>query len=493
MFTKIIRRLNPLSGISGQDVVAIDFSGSNLKIAYTKASSVGGGAISILKRSISGYSDEDIAAIIKTTFIESKIKPSDIINVIPARLSITKNIEIPSRDPQEIREIVNLQSGRHTPYSRDEIIVDYVDIGTHKDNYTKVLLVMVTRNTVKRQIDILSKAGLKTEKIFFAPEGVGRFLSKIVKIENAKKPAGIILIEESHTDFSIIFRGKVLYVRSIPVGVEHLLRDRENYQFRFIEEIRNSLESYSSEDVDLMPDLLIITGLLDEVEYIGQALNDTLQITTKTFFYLKHLQIKEGKTKQDGAEKNICFLDVGASLCALNDIKINLIPEEVRLRKVFEEKSRDIVKVGLLALTAFVLVCCILISKVYFRSLYLNELNSKFGDQYEEVEKLENNFDKVKAVKDYMRNRGYSLEILSELYTVIPESIRIVDIKFDDKGDFSIKGTAQTMSGVFTLVSSLEKSTYFKDVKNRYATKRKEEGEDVADFEIICSLIKNVN
>ena len=46
------------------------------------------------------------------------------------------------------------------------------------------------------------------------------------------------------------------------------------------------------------------------------------------------------------------------------------------------------------------------------------------------------------------------------------------------------------MSIVFAFVDSLEKSSYFKDVKTRYTTKRKDGTRDVTDFEINCLLEK---
>ena len=91
-------------------------------------------------------------------------------NIVSASLAITKNIEIPSCDHAEIREIISLQSRAGTPpYSREEIIVDYVDLGAYKNSYTKILLVIVARNIVKRHYETLSKAGLKPEKYSSLP------------------------------------------------------------------------------------------------------------------------------------------------------------------------------------------------------------------------------------------------------------------------------------------------------------------------------------
>ena len=96
--------------------------------------------VNLATHRIQDLSEEDVAKIIKETFKELQVTRPRVVGVIPSYLTITKNIEVPSRDSQEIREIINLQASRHTPYSREEIIIDYINIGAYKQNYTKVLL-----------------------------------------------------------------------------------------------------------------------------------------------------------------------------------------------------------------------------------------------------------------------------------------------------------------------------------------------------------------
>ena len=142
-------KLPTLSHIGMQDVVVVDLSGNSLKLVYAKVWHNKIEKLDLFAKNITGLSDDDISRVIRTIFNEHKLNPRTILNVLPSNLAITKNIEIPSRDHQEIREIVNLQAGRHTPYSREEIIVDYLDVGTYRHNYTKVLLVIVAKNIIK--------------------------------------------------------------------------------------------------------------------------------------------------------------------------------------------------------------------------------------------------------------------------------------------------------------------------------------------------------
>ena len=81
-----------------------------------------------------------------------------------------------------LKEIIDLQAGRHTPYSREEIIIDYINIGTFRENYTKILLIIVTLSVVRRQLEILAKAGLSTEEVLALNEkSEAKSIKKIIE------------------------------------------------------------------------------------------------------------------------------------------------------------------------------------------------------------------------------------------------------------------------------------------------------------------------
>ena len=62
------------------------------------------------------------------------------------------------------------------------------------------------------------------------------------------------------------------------------------------------------------------------------------------------------------------------------------------------------------------------------------------------------------------------------------------DIRLRDNGAFSVKGQASSMSVVFSYLSSLEKSSYFKGVKTKYTSKKKVGDQELVDFEISGNL-----
>ncbi len=479
--------------IGARELIGIGLSADNLKIAYIRDSLNRREVVSLIEKNISGLSDENISKAISSFFSELRVKNPYIIDAITSDMIITKNIEIPSVNAGEIKEIVNLQASRHTPYSREEIIIDYVDIGSYKNSYTKVLLVIVTRNIVKRHFEILNRTGRRLEKVTLAPEGLARSASKILKVETKDSPANIVHIDASSTDFIIVFKDKTVFVRNIPIGAQHLVSKEERYQVRFVEEIKRSLEAYQSENIEKAPASLLLTGAVEELKGMDAILGNAVHLPATIMPYSKNLIISDKAQEGISAAKQSSFLNVIAPIFAYEELKVDLIPEEVKLRRSLEERGKDLIKTGIFILTIFVLVFSILISKIYFKSTYLKNLNNKYQPLNQEAQKLENDFTSVGLIRGYLSGRGYSLEVLAELHKIIPPDLRLNNIRFDEKEKLSLRGTAASMSIVFSFVGDMEKSKYFKEVKASHTTKRKEGSRDVTDFEIICQITKGAD
>ena len=119
-----MQKFNFLSGIGNFDLVGIDLSTANLKVSHVKVSPNRKELVSAVIRSTNGMTEDDISKNLLALVKELKIKKPRYVLCVGTQLVITKNIEVPSADPKEISKIINLQAGRHTPYSREEVIVD---------------------------------------------------------------------------------------------------------------------------------------------------------------------------------------------------------------------------------------------------------------------------------------------------------------------------------------------------------------------------------
>ncbi len=488
MFRINIRKFNLVPAIGNRGLVGIDLSSSNLKMCYFKVSSGKKELAAALIRNTNGLPEDEIAKSALLFIREQKIKKAYCVLCISSQLVITKNIEVPSVDPKEIREIINLQAGRHTPYSREEVIVDYIPIGTYKQNYTKVLLLIVNSSVIKKQFIILDKAGIKVEKAVLMQEGLAAFAAKAFKFDSAGVTA-FVFVDDASTEFSIFFKTKVIFIRAIPIGRQHLMIDREKASQKFFDEVKKSLDSYQVENIEKPPSALILTGALEGVDNFDALLGAAVNIPVRGVQYLEAIPVANKFIPAAEEIKTASFLNVAAPLLSLGECRANLIPEEVKVRMALSQRGKDLMISAVAVLLIVVLFFIMVMTGVYFKSAYLKRLEDKYRNLGAEAERLEKIFQKNNQIRGYLAARGVSIKVLTELYNLAPLDLELNYIKYEKDGKFSVRGTAESRSTIFSFVDSMEKSPYFKEVKNKNTTKRQEGQKEFTDFEINCVVI----
>ena len=490
MLNGLIKNVKIPLGAKVREVVGMDFSVNTLRLCFMRVSGQKKEMVSVKLVPTTGLADADIVKAILDFYSGLKAKSPEIITVISSQVVITKNIEVPSVNPQEIKEIISLQAGRHTPYSREEVIVDHIDIGVYKKNYTKILMVIINSKIVKKQLEILEKAGLKIKKVVFAPEGLAWASGRILRLESHSAPVGFIHIDSDFTDFNVILKGRVIFVRSIPIGRQHLVSDNEKSLVKFSDEVRKSLEAYQNEDIERNVERLFISGAVDGVADFENILGEAFHLPVKVVSYEKNITAFPAVQDFIAQEKNYSLFSLICGLLAGDEAKVNLIPEELKLKQSLEQRGKDLAIVGMLSLIVFALFFFILLTRIYFKSAYLDVLNDKYRSLNKDTLKLEKELVGISTMRKYFSSQGSLLEVVRELSQIIPEDLEFSDIRVDEQGKLSTKGTALSMSTVFSFVDGMAKSKYFKEVKTKYTTKRKEEGRDIVDFEINCLLKK---
>ncbi|MFH1837133.1 MAG: pilus assembly protein PilM [Candidatus Omnitrophota bacterium] len=471
--------------LAHKDIFAIDISGHHLKIVHARVSSLKREIAGVYDHNIRGIADTEISGIISKYFEKINIKNPTIFCTIPNRIVMTKNIEVPSRDIKEVEEIIKLQAGRHTPFAREEIVSDYINIGLYKQTYTKILLIIVNRNVITKQLEILNVARLKAENMIFCPEAFALSYPAILRTGQEDTPMIIAHVDDDYTDFIVIMKNKVLFVRSMPIGAEHFLSDGERSGSKFIEQIKLSMETYQGEDIETVPTKIFIIGATEGIRNMGERINSTLHVPAQVIPYYENLPI-DAEVKKILKEKagRMSFLNVITTLLAEDKVKVNLLPEEVKFRHKLEQRSKYILKAGVQVIMIMALVCSLVVSKIYFKSLYLKRLDHQVEAMVPDVERMEEHMTKIKEVKRYLAEQGYMLNLIAELHDILPKNTYFSDIRVETNGEFSIKGFADSMSSIFTFIGIMEESVFFEEVVAKYTSKRKEEDKDIAIFEI---------
>lgn len=469
------------------DLFAIDLDEDYLKMTHVHFHRIRGREVANLaSHEVRGLSDDDIVTLMRQALAAFGLKSPRAFISVPLHLVITRSIEIPSRDPDEIREIVNLQASRHTPYSRSEIVIDMLILGVVRESYTKVLLVIVPKEAITRQIQMIEKLGLTLERVFFPPEAVCQACAKINSSDDSV--VAIVHMDAGFTSFMVCQKTKLLFVRGILMGATQLLEERDAYIDRFSDELAKSLESYMGDEIGPSPRLLILTGVLGAANELDDVFEQAFHVPIKRQTYYNHFQISAAAKTAASGTKKLSYFNTIAPLLLFDHVKLDLTSEEKKLKIQLEHRGREMLTTGVLALVLLLVLFVTFMSKLYFRKTYLQKITARFQPMREDAKDLERMYAKTQVVKDYLEKRGASLEALSEVYETLPDDVRILDVRYDEGTRFTIKGTSTTMASVFSFVSELDRSKLFKNVKTKYVTTRKDAGKDVSDFEITCLI-----
>ena len=179
---------------------------------------------------------------------------------------------------------------------------------------------------------------------------------------------------------------------------------------------------------------------------------------------------------------------LAASWLVIEDLVLDLVPEEKKLRQAVEQRGKEIVNVGIYSMIILCLLCAIFVSQLYFRKLQIDILNRRFEPMRQEAKSLEVSFRQIQTIRNYLIGRGKSVESLTEIYRMLPPEIYLSEVKFENREKFAMKGSSLSRDSIFTLVGEIEKSTLFKNVQTKYVSGRTEEGKEFSDFEIVTSF-----
>jgi len=462
--------------------IAISLSDDVLKVAYVKGTANAVRIVNALAQNVKGLTEENLFKTVQSALRNFPTKTTPVCLAISSSLITTKNIEIPSIDHEEIKSIVNLQAGRHTPFSREEIQIGYINIGVYKSNYTKVLLVIANRAVLKKQLGLMDKAGIKVEKVLFVPEGVAAFYSFVLGVNKEHSPVGIIDVGKETTEFIVTLRGAAIVSRHIPMGKADLLKEGAPAREKLLKELEKTIESYQGEDIEQPPTKYILTSDDKDMKEIQDALRLTFKWVVDIVPYVDHVKVSSGVLKHLGNDHS--FLDVVSSCVKASDAEVNLMPEDVQIQKTIEAQGKELFKTAILGFILLILVAGIFGVKIYFKNAYLDRLKKDYKGNREEVMALEQRSIETRIIQNYLSSRLVSLDIINELYKNVPTEMYLTNIYMDDEGRVIVQGISDIASLVFNLGTVLKESPLFKSVDIKSMTAKKDRGKDVSSFEI---------
>jgi len=434
--------------------------------------------------------DKKTSEQIKNLFKGLKIDSSSLIVILPHQAAAIRNLELPSTNPAEIKNMVELQIGKLTPFAKDEIIYDYQILSTNAEGYSGVMLAVVHQDVIRRYFEILKLVELKTERIALSSEGLLAWYRFACKGEPSDEPQALVNLDCDKSDFTVILENKVMFCRNISVECSGDLSVTGEWQEKLIEEIRHSMYAYQSELAGSEISKIIITGAQTPISSLDESgLGSRIGLPVEVIPQLKNIPAAlESPAEDNSAIGNLSFASLSGLALVYPEQKFNFIPLQLRIEKEMRERGKDVYMFGTYLMFILMTISGIFLGKVYNKERYLNQLKQETLQIQERADKLRSMRRVTEDIKKRTLRKGFALNFIYEIHSVIFPEIYLTLISFDGEEQLTLRGVSNTMSEIFGFLNALEKSKYFQNVKTKFVTTRNIGGKDLTEFEIICSL-----
>lgn len=418
-----------------------------------------------------GTSDKNLTESIIQLLKKLGFNKNPIIVSLPRNFATCRYLKLPTQSSPEIEKIISLQASRYLPYPAHELITGYQIISTNKEGFSYINLVIVHSDVSKRYINIFET--LKPSKLSILLSSIGLSnLYTYLKPEDPS-PAIIIDVDSNNVEVTVVAEKKLYFSRYFKFN-----NQQAGWEKLFLDEINKSRAAYLKELTQSPPNKIIILGGSKITQEIATILKNEVGLQVEFLAY---------DDKVDSSEVSFASL-IGLGMVDTEE-SLNLLPLEVKEKIKRVSQYKDRLRIGLFILGILVMWFLTVAKNLDNKSAYLGLLKKELNKISKEAKPLENLEKRLLAIINQGFKKTSVLDILHELYKILPEEVFLIKITYEEHGPITLHGQAQKLNYVFSFVSQIEKSTLFKkfEPKVRYATKKKTLSGEVVDFEIVCS------
>lgn len=401
-----------------------------------------------------------------------------IILSLPRSQVTCRNLRIPSTSAQEIDRISTLQASHYLPYSSEELITSYQLIQVDKEGYSNIILVVAQKDVIIRYINILKDFKPAKVRIIPSSNGIAHLYSYVTP--NDLGPVMIVDIDSELIELTIVKGEKLFFSRSFR------LTNNIDWENLFVNEIRKTKDAYLKEAFKEPIRKIIFVGPDKMTARCKQAIDKQGDMESEILTYSSVSFAKNIIDKLNNSENSFAGL-IGLGLKETT-ASLNLLPREIKEKENKSLQLKEYAQIGLL-IAGIILIWMIAITKnIDNKEKYLQRIRLELAKVSKEAKPLEDIEKKLKLLENKGQNKSSSLDLLHDLYGVMPNDVSLTNLNYEEDSKVILRGQAAEFNSVLAFVSNLEKSERFKkfNIKMKYATQKKTQAGEAVSFEINC-------
>ena len=405
--------------------------------------------------SIFGRKKEEIPHLIKNHLKERRFHPEHLVLCLARPEVSLRFLTLPTVNDNEIAQMLRLDISNLFPFRAEELVYAHAVLHKSPDGYSRVMLAAAPKENLLRQFNLLKHAGLTPDAVSLSTVSLFNQLALQRKDETVSL---VLYFDDGFIDALCISQGRLEFSRALPP------RPSET----FLNELKATAAALSAQS--LSPRKIIIAGKVPDPDELVQTL--------KTEFGL------EVETAKDlDVAKRFVADDIG--------LKINLLPEEYRIRQIKEQRIRLLIYLGILVFLNLSLLSHIIFFRLKAKEEYLDQVRSGIKDIEDKAGEIQKNAIRAAELKGTLDSGRFKLGLLSEIYRAAPASIQLNSLDISgsrNQGSIVLIGQAQDSDTVSKFNNNLKQSAFIVKTDLARTTERKVGPKTVVDFEIRASF-----
>lgn len=420
-----------------------------------------------------------------------KIKIDNCILLIPRRCVTTRYLKLPTSLDQEIDKMIKLQVPKLIPYAAGEIAYSYRKISSDEEGYSYCMVVLAQQSLVRQYYSFLQYLGINPLMAVLSSQACVNLL-KFSKPDVAGSGSFMLVdVDAFDADILVVNSGELVFTRTIQRQAADSSQ-AGSWPARLKDEINRSLQTVNKEIGQQNISRLVFSGSISGTGGMDKELEGQFSFPVE-IIPPQNDMLRGCKTSviPAPAESNVSFSSVQGAVLGRDGFSLDLLPEDIKSKIRFKKTKAERNKALSLSLL-LVLFLFILFSKnIFDKARLVNALDQRIKILLPKASTREQINLHFQAIRSHFDRKVFVSQVLSEAYKAIPQSISLSSLSIQSDKFLILKGEADNMPDIFNLVSALERSPYFEDVRVRYATKRRMRDLIVTDFQIDCTLRQN--
>lgn len=450
-------------GLAGGPFCAVEVGSEWVKVAKVRHGAVESVAAATFD-SVKG----DGSAVLRALVEENGFAGLPSVALVPRQSVNIRMLDLPSQEAAEIRDMVDLQATKQTPYTRDEVLVDYRAAASDRPGYTHVVLVIVQRSVLRHRYYMLEEAGLRIAQVSVSSDALLNWTR--LAVPAAEGTVAVLDVDAGSSEIAIVGPAGLLFSRGISTGADHLAAGEPQFVERLVEEVKRGMDVVRGEVRDLAIGKLVLTGAVPADGRLAERLSQVLELPCVR---RESLSVVGGApAKVTGpSDRRFSLTAIAGAAASPADLAFNLIPESVLARRIVAVRGRQLATMAALVIAAMVLCSLAVMVRYEADSYRLRGLKAVLNSRKPAVERTERRQEVIEVVRRRQSMRGTPLAMLRDISRVVPQGVALESVDINSaQRQVTVAGTAPSMKDVRGMVGSLEQSGLFHDVREGNAT-----------------------